>query len=222
MDENIIESARSINQSVQQLYTDIQNGENESAVLMGEHLLIEAYTLWNKSQKIPSATPDAAFTLAMAASAYCDALASVGNFRDAYGISLGAITNIVNIESTASSTPQFSHSMLQLYLTVWQNLHRILSSATPTQEPEAVDHVETITRYIGSMLYHYYYAVGHQSPDNPLLMPAYEAIRDISSLIKIETETISVSNTSVKPTASLPLIRDLVARSNALSLINLD
>lgn len=222
MDNKFIEAARNINQSLQQLYHDLENNEPESAALMGEHLLVEAYTLWNKNYDNASTAPDAAFTLSVTASAYCDALVAVRNPQEAYGIALGAISNIVSIESEASDSSQFNHAMLQLYIILWQSLHQILSTATSEQTPEASAHVETITRYIGSMLYHYYYAVGKKSPDNPLLSPAYQALRLISTLVKIETETITVVKLQISPTTSLPLIRDLVARSNALSLINLE
>lgn len=221
MSDKLIESARNINQSLQQLYDDLQNGESESAVLMGEHLLIEAYTLWNKSLTKVDTAPDMAFTLSVVASAYCDSLVAVGNSHDAYGIALGAISNIVNISATASDTPQFNHAMLQLYIALWGNLHKILSMATPSQSPEATTHIETITRYIGSMLYHYYYAVGRKSPDNPLLSPAYQTLRLISTLVKIEVETISVGKHQISPMNPMPIVGDLVARSHALSLINL-
>lgn len=222
MNDNFIDTARNINQSLQQLYLDLENEEQESAVLMGEHLLVEAYTLWNKNHTNTSTAPDAAFTLSVTAAAYCDALIAVKNPQDAYGIALGAISNIASIESEASETSQFSHAMLQLYIALWQSLHQILSTATSEQNTDASAHIESITRYIGSMLYHYYYAVGKKSPDNPLLHPAYQVLRLISTLVKIETETISVGKLQVSPGSTLPLIRDLVARSNALSLINLE
>lgn len=221
MTSDIATTARSINQAIEQIYSDIQNSEVESAVLMGENLLIEAYSLWNKALASASSAPDVAFTLAAVANAYSDTLNAVGNPSDAYGITLGAITNIVNIESTAGDTPQFNHAMMQLYLATWHNLARILSSATPTQHPQATGHIQTITRYIGSMLYHYYYAVGRLTPDNPLLTPVYQTLREISSFVTIDTTTISVADQPISPTSSLPLIHDLVARSQALSLINL-
>lgn len=194
----------------------LENGKIEDAVLLSGEALACAHEHWSININSQQPTTDEINVMAIAASCHCGALAAMGNFQDAYATSIGAILQI-SIDNNSSNN--IDQSLLSIYTTALFSWINILSSANPQSEEFDKAHVETITRYIASMLYYYYTKIGGNTPHSPYLEDAYVALNHIRQFAEIETPLITVLNKQISPEEPQDLIGDLVGRSIALSLL---
>ena len=194
----------------------LDQGAIEDAVLLSGEALANAYEHWSANLNSQQSTTDEINVMAIAASCHCGALVAMGNFQDAYATSIGAILQI-SIDSNQSNN--IDQSLLSIYTTPLLSWINILSSANLQAEEFDKVHVETITRYIASMLYYYYTKIGGNTPHSPYLEDAYVALNHIRQFAEIETPLISVLNKQISPEEPQDLIGDLVGRSIALSLL---
>lgn len=193
----------------------LDEGVVEDAVLLSGEALAKAHEQWAYNFNNNSPTAEEVNVMAIAASCHCGALASMGNFHDAYATAIGAILQI-SIDPNHSSN--ISQSLLSIYTTASLSLINQLSTSIPDDD-DSRNHAETISRYLASMLYHYYITVGHQAPDSPYLDGAYEALCIMRRFTTIETPVISVLNDNIDPSTPQALIGDLIGRSQALYLL---
>lgn len=194
----------------------LEQGAIEDAVMLSGEALAKAYEHWSANLNNQRPTTDEINVMAIAASCHCGALATMGNFQDAYATSIGAILQI-SIDCNKSNN--INQSLLSIYTTALFSWINILSSTNPQSEEFDKNHVETITRYIASMLYYYYITVGKSTPNSPYLEDAYAALNHIRQFTEIETPLITVLNEQISPENPQNLIGDLVGRSIALSLL---
>lgn len=194
----------------------LERGAIEDAVMLSGEALAKAYEHWSANLNGQQPTTDEINVMAIAASCHCGALAAMGNFQDAYATSVGAILQI-SIDSNKSNN--IDQSLLSIYTTALFSWMNILSATNPQSKTFDKEHVETITRYIASMLYYYYTKTGKCSPNSPYLENAYMALSHIQQFSKIETQSITVLGKLISPENPQELIGDLVGRSIALSLL---
>lgn len=194
----------------------LENGKIEDAVLLSGEALACAHEHWSININSQQPTTDEINVMAIAASCHCGALAAMGNFQDAYATSIGAILQI-SIDNNKSNN--IDQSLLSIYTTVLFSWMNILSTNNLRSETFDKEHVETITRYIASMLYYYYTKIGQCSPNSPYLENAYMALNHIRQFSVIETPSITVLDKHILPENPQELIGDLVGRSIALSLL---
>lgn len=194
----------------------LDGNDIEDAVRLSGEALAQAYDLWQ--QKINSHSPSNAEVdiLAIAASCHCNALATAGQMHDAYGTAVLAILQTA-VDGNSSAT--ITQSLLSLYSTALYSLTAFLSNCTPPDDETSRGHVEAITRYIASMLYHYYKIVGEKHPSCPYLEGAYQGLMYARNFVGIETDGITVNGTKISPSTPNDIIGDLIGRSNALGLI---
>ncbi len=193
----------------------LEEGIVEDAVLLSGEALAKAYELWSNRFNDNSPTAEEINVMAIAASCHCSALASMGNFHDAYATAIGAILQI-SVDPNHSNN--ISQSLLSIYTTASLSLINQLSTSIPDDD-DSRNHAETISRYLASMLYYYYNLVGQQAPNSPYLDSAYETLCIMRQLTEIETPVISVLNKEIDPSTPHALIGDLVGRSQALYLL---
>ena len=206
---HILESIKEANELLEQ-------GAIDDAVMLSGEALAKAYENWSANLNYQQPTTNEINIMAIAASCHCGALAAMGNFQDAYATSIGAILQI-SIDNNSSNN--IDHSLLSIYTTALFSWINILSSPSSQTADFDKEHVETITRYIASMLYHYYVKVGKNAPNSPYLEDAYGALNHIRQFSDIETPLITVLNKQISPDKPHVLIGDLVGRSIALSLL---
>lgn len=202
--------------SVKEANALIEHGSIEDAVMLSGEALANAYEHWSSKLNAQQSTTEEINIMAIAASCHCGALAAMGNFQDAYATSVGAILQI-SIDNNKSNN--IDQSLLSIYTTALFSWMNILSTTNPRSETFDKEHVETITRYIASMLYYYYSKIGQSSPNSPYLENAYMVLNHIRQFSEIETPSITVLGKHILPENPQELIGDLVGRSIALSLL---
>lgn len=194
----------------------IDRGEVEDAVRFSGELLAKADSLWTTARNNKSVTTDEISALAILAAYHCDALAMMGNTTDAYAT---AVTALFQIAIDGNISLSLDLSSLQLYNTAIISLMQILRQQAITPDDTSRVHINEITRYLTSMLYHYYNKVNESRPHFPHLPVSYQILSSMRENVEIQTPLIKVLDENVNPSAPLPLFSDLIGRSHALGLI---
>ncbi|MBQ9076556.1 MAG: hypothetical protein IJY31_01735 [Muribaculaceae bacterium] len=195
----------------------IDSDNIHDAVLLSGEALATAYNEWQ--QKINSCRPSLQeiTVMSIAASCHCNALISAGQLHDAYAT---AIMVILQITVDSNTSAAINQSLLSLYSSALYSLVTFLSNTNPPEDGHAQEHVEAVTRYISSMLYHYYNTVGKESPSCPYLEGAYQGLCYARNLVTIETGYITVNGDRVPPATPNDIVGDIIGRSNALGLLS--
>ncbi len=194
----------------------IDRGEVKDAVRFSGELLAKADILWATARNNKSGTIDEISALAILAAYHCDALAMMGNTTDAYAT---AVTALFQIAIDGNSSTSLDLSSLQLYNTAIITLMQILRQQTITPDDTSRTHINEITRYLTSMLYHYYTKVTKSRPHFPHLSVSYQILSCMRDNVEIQTPLIKVLSENINPTTPLPLFSDLIGRSQAMGLI---
>ena len=193
----------------------LQRNEIEDAVLLSGEALACAYEQWAQHINNHLDSLQQVDVMAIAASCHCGSLAAMGNFHDAYATAIGAI---LQISIDPNHSDNIDQSLLSIYTTAVFSLLNTLSASAPESDDARI-HITHISRYLASMLYHYYNTVGKAHSDSPYLNSAYEALPIMRQYTIIETPTITVLDEQVNPSSPHSLIGDLVGRSRALGLL---
>ncbi len=193
----------------------LEQGEIEDAVRSSGEALAIAYEDWSDNLNAGIPTDDEISIMAIAASIHCVALGAMSEFVEAYSTAMAAI---FQMSHDNTRTPALDQSLLSIYTTSFYALMNILSTREPNEHDQ--EHVETITRYIASMVFYYYRKVGISASDSPYLEQAYEALQQMREITEIETPKINVLGELIDPKTPHALIGDLIGRSRALNLIS--
>ena len=207
-------SSQSILNDIAEANKLLDQGAREDAVLLSGEALALAYEQWATKINPKENSLEQINVMAIAASCHCGSLAAIGNFHDAYATAVGAI---LQISVDPNNSDNINQSLLSIYTTAVFALLNELASLVPDDNTRA--HINCITRYLGSMLYHFYNLIGNKHPDSPYLEAAHEALSIMQNYTNIESPVITVLNEQIDPTSSQPLIGDLVGRSRALGLL---
>lgn len=137
---------------------------------------------------------DAAKAASVLRGAFAETCLALGRLREAYTNAISGLSLMIgeSIDSPAQG--------LDLCLTAWTAVERLLNNAAP--DPERKTAVQNLTETLGSLLYHYYNASGHADPDNPALADAYDTLKLLNTLVTLRR---------IEP--SVPVIESLCADS---------
>ncbi|MCM1517739.1 MAG: hypothetical protein NC117_03780 [Pseudoflavonifractor sp.] len=213
---------RNLEDSISALLDEAEAGNYMTAVTMGQQVMTEALSAWSHSHGNMDDELTAAQLLTAAVSAYTSALVAGGMALQGFGMLLTAAANITYHEQPIDKTLDYQDIMMQLYLAMWLRLGDILSELPPSQDKGVIKHVHVITMYLGAMLMYYTHNVGRSVPDHELLPLAYESIDQITGYVgHLPIKDIPVGNTVVNPSSPELLMQDLIARADAIGLLEL-
>lgn len=153
------------------------------------------------------------------AAAHVASLVAVHAFSDAYSTSVMML--YIAAREGKPATVAERCDTLSLWSSALYSLLMLLSKLQP-QSRQDVEHVEAIGRYIASMLYHYYIKVMEETPGCPYLHEAYPMLNAVKGSIVVQSPVIDVLGEQVDPEEPMPLFADLLGRSRAMGLIELD
>lgn len=213
---------KNLEDSISALLTEIEEENYVTAVTMGQQVMAEALSAWSKSHGSTQEEMTAAMLLTPAVTAYSTALSASGMALQAFGINLTVIANLTYHEQPIDNTVDYHDIMMQLYLSLWMRLADVLSQLPPSQNEEALEHVHVITMYIGAMLMYYSHNVGRHNHNHELLPVVYEELDRITGFVgHLPYKDIPVGDLKVNPAAPQPLMQDMIARADAIGLLDL-
>lgn len=159
------------------------------AMQLADELTSDAMTQWQLDN-----TPENASDLLTAACALAEAQIAAGRLKPSLTTALKAIATTARCEVCAESR-------MMCYLTAWNAIEQLLNLSIPEESKRNA--VADATRYLGSLLYHYYYATGTANPDCAALQDAYDALKVITSLVAIDPKLSDVDATLASLISSL-------------------
>lgn len=213
---------KNLEDSISALLDEVESENYMTAVTMGQQVMTEALSTWSHSHGSMDDELTAAQLLTVAVSAYTSALVSCGMALQGFGMLLTAVANITYHEQPIDKTLDYQDIMMQLYLALWLRLGDILSNLPPSQDKSVLNHVHVITMYLGAMLMYHTHNVGRSVPDHQLLPLAYENLDLITGFVgHLPIDEIPVGKTKVNPAKPQLLMQDLIARADAIGLLDL-
>ncbi|WP_290068263.1 hypothetical protein [Muribaculum intestinale] len=166
--ENPIQSA------AKEVYDMLLRRQAFEAMQLADELTADTMAQWQRNN-----SPRHADDLLTAACALAESQIAAGRLKQAINTALKAI-------ATTARTEAGNEQRMICYLTAWNALEQLLNLTIPDDSRRNA--VADATRHLGSLLYHYYYATGRDNPDCPALHDAYDALKVMSTLVKIDSD----------------------------------
>lgn len=128
-----------------------------------------------------------------------------------------------NSASLAQSLLDILCSMLQAALNIGE-MRGYMSVGGEGDAPdgEAVGHYAHVLSYVASMLYAYYQKVGETRPDTPLLEDAYALLSQMQEIGAIQSPEVNVAGKDVAAYDIAGILPDLLGRSKAIGMIDVE
>lgn len=166
--ENPIQSA------AKEVYDMLLRRQAFEAMQLADELVSDAMSQWQKEHSDTNAQD-----VLTAACALAEAQIAAGRLKPALNTALRAIATTARVNAG-------DQQLMMCYLTAWNALEQLLNLTIPDDAHRNA--VADATRYLGSLLYHYYYATGRTDPDCAALPDAYDALKVITSLVRIDPD----------------------------------
>lgn len=174
--------ADNFNQAIGQVYRHLADKEVTEAVMLGEEILSDVLSDWQRDRNDETACRYIAATCA-----YATALLPMQRQQEAYAACMTALAYTARMDVE----PQ---GLLALLVIAWNIIEHTLSQTAPAQDTNAREYVAELTASFGSLLYKYYYETGRLDPDCPSLQDAYSSLSVIIGLVDIDRDVTSRIN----------------------------
>lgn len=170
----------------------------------------------------PKECDDALVTGNFIAGKHLAALLAAGAPNEAY-----ATAAMLLYRSTLANTTfiQLQQSLLDILchqLEAALEIGQHLGYFSPESDPQDVDHFAHIISYIASMIYALYQIIGNARPDSSILEHAYELLQQMQEIGAIQSPEININGTNYSATDLPGILPDLLGRSKALGILEID
>ncbi|WP_295730366.1 hypothetical protein [uncultured Muribaculum sp.] len=178
-----------VQSAAKEVYEMLLRRQAFEAMQLADEITADAISQWQRD-----ASPANACDLLVASCALSESQIAAGRLKPALNTALRALAHTSTADTDAEPR-------MMCTLSAWNALEQLLNLTIPDDTRR--DAVASATGMLGSLLYHYYYATGRANPECAALNDAYDALRVITSLVRIDS--------AATPATTLPALISSIA-----------
>lgn len=163
-----------VQSAAKEVYEMLLRSQTFEAIQLADEITADATSQWRHDT-----SASAASDLLIASCALAETQIAAGRLKSALNTALRAL-------ALTSDKANDAEPCMMCTLSAWNALEQLLNLTIPDDNRR--DAVASATSLLGSLLYKYYYATGRTNPDCAALNDAYDALKVITSLVRIDSE----------------------------------